>query len=115
MKMAKTETITRTDSVRARKPKTSKIKVGPDGNANTKAYVNYARDTIAKGYDQLLRVLNGKVFRTVDDKQVEYPLAPMSEERLQYIEDKLAALHATVMEQLRAGRRMMVVDDEMPE
>jgi len=86
-----------------RKSRGYRIPLTTDGNENTKRLALDAIDRIERGYQCLLRVLNGRVVRGRD--KTEYPLAPMSDGRMSYVENLLAEMHESAFTQLRAGRR----------
>lgn len=119
--MSKTEQVIRTDSTatkKERKQRESRIQYSTtDGNLNTKNFLQLCKSDMQKIYDRMLQLCNGKKIKGKKGEPgyQEFPFELPSEARIQHLEDRIAKMNASTFEQLRAGVKMIVEDDEMPD
>ncbi len=77
----------------------------------TKALLGDYCQSIKDDYDRVLALLNGQVVRAAE----KLSLAPLSDAQIDWFNNQLADTHASIIKQLRAGRRMSVSTMVVPD
>jgi hypothetical protein len=77
----------------------------------TKALLGDYCQSIKDSYDRVLGLLNGQVVRAGE----KLSLAPLSDAQIDWFDVQLADVHASIIKQLRAGRRMSVSTTVVPD